>query len=98
MNKKFLIVGGAIVLLVCVAVSSFFLISHNNRIEPIVFPEELSIHHSLPETIENQIPQEKIEQIFGKELNIYKIISPQMTEKTNHLLEIFEIGNYSITE
>ncbi len=98
MNKKFLITGGAVALLVCVAVSSFFLISHNNRIEPIVFPEELSIHHSLPETIENQIPQEKIEEIFGKELNIYKIISPQMTEKTNHLLKIFEMENYSITE
>lgn len=98
MNKKFLIVGGAIALLVCVAVSSFFLISHNNRIEPIVFPEELSIHHSLPETIENQIPQEKIEEIFGKELNIYKIVSRRTSGYDSQLLQLFEIEDYSKKE
>ncbi len=66
MNKKLLIAGGAIVLLICVTVSSFFLLSHNHKIKPIVFSEEMSIQHRLPETIENQIPQEKIEAVSAK--------------------------------
>lgn len=96
MRKKVLITGGAIALLVCVAVSSFFLIKHNHKIKPIVFPED--IRYTLSQPIENQIPPEKIEEVFGKELNIYKIISPQMTEKTNRLLKAFGMEDYDIVE
>lgn len=96
MRKKVLITGGAIALLVCVAVSSFFLIKHNHKIKPIVFPED--IRYTLSQPIENQIPPEKIEEVFGKELNIYKIVSRKMTKRKNHLLEIFEMEDYSIKE
>lgn len=98
MNKKFLITGGAIALLVCVAVSSFLLIAENNKIKPVVFPEELSIQKHLPEVIENQIPPEKIEEIFGKELNIYKIVSRRTSGYDNQLLQIFEMENYTVEE
>ncbi len=96
MNKKILIIGGAVALLVCVAVSGVFLINHNNKIAPIVFPED--IRYTLSETIENQIPQEKIEEIFGKELNIYKIVSRKMIRHKNYLLEVFGMEDYDIVE
>ena len=85
-------------LLVCVAVSSFFLISHNHKIKPIVFSEEVSMQHCLPETIENQIPQETIDAVFGKEMNLYKIVSRRINGYDEDLLEKFQMENYSVSD
>ena len=98
MKKKLVLSMSAIVLIVCITVGIWLLVGGRKTITPIIFDEELSFSPSLPEVIENQIPQETIDAVFGKEINLYKIVSRRINGYDEDLLEKFQMENYSVSD
>lgn len=98
MKKKLVLSMSAIVLIVCITVGIWLLVGGRKTITPIIFDEELSFSPSLPEVIENQIPQETIDAVFGKEINLYKIVSRRINGYDEDLLEKFQMENYIVSD